>query len=105
MRAGTPGCPDVSFLLKSHAHVHTYMYHTDTQVHAHIFACTHARTHTHTYTHTRTQIEDWLATNLPPFGKLGIDPFVHTVDMVRKLNKKMKVSLQEDEGELAIRLR
>jgi len=37
------------------------------------------------------QIEEWLAANLPPSGKVGIDPLVHTVDTVRKLNKKMQV--------------
>ena len=37
------------------------------------------------------QLEDWLADNLPEGGRVGIDPFLHTVDAVRKLKAKLEV--------------
>jgi hypothetical protein len=37
-------------------------------------------------------MEDWLAQNLPEGGRVGVDPFCHTVDSVRRLQKKLTVS-------------
>jgi Xaa-Pro aminopeptidase len=37
------------------------------------------------------QLEDWLAENLPEGGRVGIDPFLHTVDAVRRLKAKLEV--------------
>ena len=37
------------------------------------------------------QLEDWLADNLPEGGRVGIDPFLHTVDSVRRLKAKLEV--------------
>ena len=37
------------------------------------------------------QLEDWLAQNLPEAGQVGIDPFLHTVDSVRKITRKLEV--------------
>lgn len=34
-------------------------------------------------------MEDWLADNLPDGGRVGIDPYVHTVDAARKLEAKL----------------
>jgi hypothetical protein len=36
-------------------------------------------------------MEDWLATSLPPGGRVGVDPFVHTVDSVRRLQRRLQV--------------
>ncbi|KAF5843713.1 Creatinase/Prolidase N-terminal domain-containing protein, partial [Dunaliella salina] len=47
-------------------------------------------------------IEEWLAANLPASARVGIDPYVHTVDMTRRLSKRMQesgkqvVALSED---------
>jgi len=35
-------------------------------------------------------LEDWLASNLPAGGRVGIDPLVHTVDSVRRLQRKLQ---------------
>lgn len=35
-------------------------------------------------------IEDWLADQLPEGARIGIDPFLHTVDAVRKLQRKIE---------------
>eukprot|EP00955_Chlamydomonas_euryale_P063018 358530-Chlamydomonas_euryale.AAC.1 len=37
-------------------------------------------------------IEDWLAEHLPDGGRVGIDPFVHTVDSARKLTSKLEAA-------------
>eukprot|EP00195_Chlamydomonas_chlamydogama_P009509 CAMPEP_0202892282 /NCGR_PEP_ID=MMETSP1392-20130828/2027_1 /ASSEMBLY_ACC=CAM_ASM_000868 /TAXON_ID=225041 /ORGANISM="Chlamydomonas chlamydogama, Strain SAG 11-48b" /LENGTH=683 /DNA_ID=CAMNT_0049576179 /DNA_START=304 /DNA_END=2355 /DNA_ORIENTATION=- len=35
-------------------------------------------------------LEDWLASNLPEGGRVGIDPYLHTVDAVRRLQRKVE---------------
>ena len=37
-------------------------------------------------------MEDWLAANLPEGARVGIDPWLHTVDAVRRLNRKLTES-------------
>jgi Xaa-Pro aminopeptidase len=34
--------------------------------------------------------EDWLAGSLPPGGRVGIDPYVHTVEAARKLKLRLE---------------
>eukprot|EP00798_Chlamydomonas_sp_ICE-L_P001672 gene1672-33066_t len=41
------------------------------------------------------EIEDWLAENLPEGGRVGIDPYVHTVESVRKIKAKVEDSGKE----------
>jgi hypothetical protein len=38
------------------------------------------------------QIEDWLASTLPEGGRVGIDPFCHTIDGVRRLQRKLEAA-------------
>lgn len=45
-------------------------------------------------TYACPQIEDWLASNLPASGRVGIDPFLHTVDGVRRLQRKVEVRVR-----------
>lgn len=35
------------------------------------------------------QIPDWLIANLPEGAKVGIDPFVHTIDAAEKLQRQL----------------
>lgn len=35
-------------------------------------------------------MEEWLALNLPAGGRVGIDPLLHTVDSVRRLNRRLQ---------------
>lgn len=37
-------------------------------------------------------MEDWLAANLPEGARVGIDPWLHTVDAVRRLSRKLTES-------------
>lgn len=39
--------------------------------------------------HIFFQIEDWLAANLPDGASVGVDPFCHTIDGVRRLQAKL----------------
>lgn len=36
------------------------------------------------------QLEDWLAGSLPEGGRVGIDPWCHTVNSVRTLQRKLE---------------
>ncbi|GIL68768.1 hypothetical protein Vafri_22006 [Volvox africanus] len=44
-------------------------------------------------------LEDWLAANLPEGARVGIDPWVHTVNAVRNLQRKL-----EDAGKVVVPL-
>lgn len=37
-------------------------------------------------------MEDWLAANLPEGGRVGIDPFCHTIDTFRRIDRKLQES-------------
>ncbi|KAL6764493.1 peptidase M24, structural domain-containing protein [Haematococcus lacustris] len=37
-------------------------------------------------------LEDWLAANLPEGGCVGVDPFLHTMDAARRLQKKLEAA-------------
>lgn len=38
------------------------------------------------------QVQDWLADNLPEGARVGIDPFVHTVEAAEKLRKRLRAA-------------
>ena len=44
-------------------------------------------------------VEDWLADQLPPGARVGVDPYVHTVDAVRRLQRKLEVRQGGCQGE------
>lgn len=41
------------------------------------------------------EIQDWLASNLPEGARVGIDPFLHTVDVAEKLQRRMAAAGKE----------
>lgn len=48
--------------------------------------------HDHIVTCGLPQIEDWLCEAVPANGAVGIDPFCHTIDAVRKLQAKLEAA-------------
>lgn len=42
--------------------------------------------------HRSLQVQDWLADNLPEGARVGIDPFVHTIEAAEKLRKRLRAA-------------
>jgi hypothetical protein len=123
MRAGTPGCPEVSrwhqqsalhctallLVPPTHQSQHDPAYRPSQLSctahaaplllanHSHSTAGQHKQHSLGTQSDTphtllHRQIEDWLASTLPEGGRVGIDPFCHTVDSVRRLQRKLEAA-------------